>query len=81
MSKKVWGDVVKNSQKFSEVQSIEIRYIDKFGIPQTMPLTTFKQKLKLSIYKRNDFTEINPSTFGTTREDLIESLYNRIITE
>ncbi len=81
ISKKVWRDLVKNDQKFSEIQSIEIRYIDKFGNPQTMPLATFKQKLKSSIYGRNDFTEINPSTFGTTREDLIESLYNRIITE
>ncbi|MFC4383628.1 hypothetical protein [Chryseobacterium bernardetii] len=77
-TKPVWQQV-SGSEVLSTIHSIEIRYIDRFGNPQTIPLAIFKQRLKPSPYKRSDFTEINPTTFGTTREDLMESMYNRII--
>lgn len=75
-NKPVWGQL-----DLSQIHSIEVRYINNEGTSQTMPLSSFKQKLKPTTYTRNDFIEINPSTFGTTREDLMESLYYRIITE
>jgi len=78
--KKVWKDVSK-PQDLNQISFIEIRYLDKFGKSKTMSLSDFKQKLKSTPYSRNDFTEINPSTFNTTREELYKSLYNRIITD
>ncbi|WP_417942160.1 hypothetical protein [Flavobacterium sp. RS13.1] len=79
-NKKVWKDVSR-PQDLNQIFSIEVKYIDKSGQSQTMPLSNFKQKLKSTPYLRNDFIEINPSTFGTTREKLMESTYNRIITD
>lgn len=78
--KKVWKDISR-PQDLDQIYSIEVKYLDKFEKPQTMSLSDFKQKLKANSYNRNDFKEINPETFNTTREKLIESLYNRIITD
>ncbi|WP_158728095.1 MULTISPECIES: hypothetical protein [unclassified Flavobacterium] len=79
-NKKVWKDVSR-PQDLDQIFSIEVRYVNKLGQSQTMPLSSFKQKLKSTPYSRNDFTEINPSTFGTTRDELMESTYNRIIND
>ncbi|REC63590.1 hypothetical protein DRF65_05720 [Chryseobacterium pennae] len=76
----VWGQVKKGNM-LSQIHYIEIRYIDVNNAEQFMSLQQFKQKLQPTPYVVGDFTEINPNTFGTTREDLIESLYYRIITD
>lgn len=79
-NQKVW-DQVKIPQTLSQIHSIEVRYIDVNNTEQFISLQAFKQKLKSTPYVVNDFTEINPNTFKTTREELIESLYYRIITD
>ena len=46
-----------------------------------MSLSNFKQMLKATPYSLSDFTEINPTTFNTTKGELLNSLYIRIITD
>ncbi|WP_141248169.1 hypothetical protein [Flavobacterium sp. ACN2] len=78
--KKTWKDITM-PQNFNQIHSIEVKYLDKSGKAKTMSLSNFKQMLKATPYSLSDFTEINPTTFNTTKEELLNSLYIRIITD
>ncbi|ABQ05097.1 hypothetical protein [Flavobacterium johnsoniae] len=78
--KKTWKDITM-PQNFNQIHSIEVKYLDKSEKAKTMSLSNFKQMLKATPYSLSDFTEINPTTFNTTKEELLNSLYIRIITD